>query len=133
MSRRVIKEEFDLFDKYAETKLYLDTIKKEEAEMKDLIKDKLIQTNNDCIDRPNYKITLSKTEKNDLDKDKLMKLLLETYKESDLIDLGILEVKTVINEEVLENKIYEQVIDGALLSECIIEKAPVYTLRVKYR
>lgn len=133
MSRRVITSENtpSVFDQYAEIKPQFDAIKKKETELKDLVKQKFLADGLGEYESDKYKLTLTKTENTSLDMDKLIVLLINEYGEQKLLSNGVLEEKLFVNEERLQELIYEKEIDGSLFTNCLVHKAPTYTLRYK--
>ena len=133
MSRRVlqVQESMSLYDEYANIKSQFDLIKKRESDFKDRVKSKLIEEGLDEYSGKNYKITLSKTENTSIDVDKLITTLISEYNKTDLINMGVFEEKIIVNEDKLQEMIYENKIDGSLLTGCLIRKPPTYTLRFK--
>ena len=130
MSRRVITEQ-SIFDQYAVIKPQLDTVSKKEKELKEKIKSHFIENGLSEFDGNGYKLTMSKTDNTSIDMDKLIMLLLTEYNKSDLINKGVFEEKLCVNEERLQELIYEKEIRGELLTDCLIHKSPTYTLRFK--
>ena len=140
MSRRIINEnttelQNNIFNDYALIKPELDYYKKKESELKDSIKKYCIENNtfehSACANNKNYKISISVTEKNDLDTNKLLETIIKMYGQELLLEWGVIENKIVLNEEKLQEQIFSKVINGSILQDCIIEKEPTYTLRIK--
>ena len=120
-----------IFDQYAETKVQFDTIKKKESELKDLVKKTLLEYGLDGHNTDKYKLTLTKTDNTSINMEKLIISLMEEYGKSKLLSLGVFEEKIYVNEERLQELIYEKEIDGTLFTDCLEHKAPTYTLRYK--
>lgn len=131
MSRRVILSEKTLFDQYAEVKSQFDEIKKKEGELKDLVKKKLLEDGVDDYSTTKYRLSLSKTENTSINMEKLILRLMEEYDKSTLLNMGVFEEKISVNEEKLQELIYEKKIDGELFTDCLEHKVPTYTLRYK--
>lgn len=120
-----------IFDQYVETKVQFDTIKKKEGELKDLVKKTLLEYGLDGHSTDKYKLTLTKTDNTSINMEKLIISLMEEYGKSKLLSLGVFEEKIYVNEERLQELIYEKEINGTLLTDCLEHKAPTYTLRYK--
>lgn len=138
MSRRVINEEVkeaNIFNEYASIKPEFDYYKKKETELKDKIKQYCIENNEfehqATTNNKQYTISVSITDKNDLDIDKLLDILLKMYGKELLLEWGVVENKITLNEEKLQEKIYCKVIDSVILQECIVPKEPICKLRLK--
>lgn len=133
MSRRDVSSltTKNIYDQYAEVKVKFDEFKKKEADLKNVIKDKFLHGGLDNYSTDTYKLTMIKTENTSINMEKLIALLLTEYDKSKLISLGVFEEKICVNEERLQELIYEKEIDGALLTSCLEHQAPTYTLRFK--
>lgn len=131
MSRRDINSAKNIFDQYAEVKVKFDEFKKQETDLKNAVKNKLLQDGLDNYSTDKYKLTMTKTENTSINMEKLIALLITEYDKSKLLSLGVFEEKINVNEERLQKLIYEKEIDGALLTSCLEHKAPTYTLRYK--
>lgn len=131
MSRRDINSAKNIFDQYAEVKVQFDEFKKKETDLKNVVKNKFLQDGLDNYSTDKYKLTMTKTENTSINMEKLIALLLTEYSKPKLISLGVFEEKISVNEEKLQELIYEKEIDGALLTNCLEHKAPTYTLRFK--
>ena len=132
-SRRVVTSAPtpSIFDQYAEVKVQFDELKKSETELKNLVKNKFLEGGLDEYSTDKYRLTLTKTENTSINMEKLILRLMDEYSKSKLLNLGVFEEKIYVNEERLQELIYEKEIDGTLFTDCLEHKAPTYTLRYK--
>ena len=132
-SRRVVTSAPtpSIFDQYAEVKVKFDELKKSETELKNLVKNQFLKDGLDSYSTDEYKLTLTKTDNTSINMEKLIVSLMEEYGKSKLLSLGVFEEKIYVNEERLQELIYEKEIDGTLFTDCLEHKAPTYTLRYK--
>ena len=132
-SRRVVTSAptSSIFDQYAEVKVKFDELKKSETELKNLVKNQFLKDGLDNYSTDKYKLTLTKTDNTSINMEKLIVSLMEEYGKTKLLSLGVFEEKIYVNEERLQELIYEKEIDGTLFTDCLEHKAPTYTLRYK--
>lgn len=76
-----------------------------------------------------YVAKMSITQKTDFNEEKAIQILKEKV-DADVYN-KIVKTKEYIDEDALENCIYNNLFDQSILAECITELDPIYTLKVK--
>lgn len=129
MSRCTIEPENNIYKEYVKLKREFDILKKSEGELKDKIKTKLLNDNLDNYEDTDFIITLTTTKREELDETKAIQNL-KSNLDAEILN-AVIHTREYIDETKLQELIYEGLVDGNILKDCIIEKEPTYTLRVK--
>ena len=126
MSRRTDID--DIVEKYGELKDKESELKKEIKPLNEEIKKVMIQNNLDSYKGKNYTAKIIERQNEDFNEDKAIEILKKKLSKEDL--KSVILTKEYIDDDALENLIYEGKFAAQELESCKIVKKPTITLRI---